>query len=169
MTTTTAAPPRPTPPLAPVAAAWAAAVIAVAAVGGAATDTSSDWYEDLELPSFQPPGPAFGIVWTVLYAMIATAATRATRAAADGAVRRRVVWGFVVNLLLNVAWTWIFFQGHRPAAAGVEILALQASTLLLIRQLAGVDRTASRLLVPYAAWIGFATVLTWTIAATNRP
>jgi tryptophan-rich sensory protein len=167
MSTTAPPPAHSGPSPLPVAAAWTAAVVAVAAVGGAATDTTSDWYEELDLPSFQPPGAAFGVVWTILFAMIAVAATRATRAAPDDRVRRRVVWGFALNLLLNVAWTLIFFQGHRAGAAGIEILALEASTLLLIRQLAGVDRTASRLLLPYAAWIAFATVLTWTIAATN--
>ncbi|PTL56313.1 TspO/MBR family protein [Paraconexibacter algicola] len=158
----------PRPATAPVAVAWTAAVAATAAVGGLGTDVSSRWYRRLALPSFQPPGPAFGIVWTILYALIAIAATRATVAARDGDERRRIVWAFAANLLLNVAWTWIFFRGHRAGAAGVEILALQASTLLLIRQLVAVDRTASRLLVPYAAWVGFATVLTWTIAIRNR-
>lgn len=158
---------RSAPPVLPLAVAWGAAVVATAAAGGLGTDTESGWYRGLDLPPFQPPGPAFGIVWSILYALIAASASRATRAAPDGRVRRRVVWMFVANLLLNVAWTWIFFRAHRAGAAGIEILVLQASTLLLIRELTAFDRTAARLLVPYAAWVAFATVLTWTIAATN--
>src|SRR5689334_8699280 len=106
--------------LAPVAVAWAAAVALVALVGGLATDTSSSWYEALDRPSWQPPGAVFGPVWTVLYVMIAISATLAWRD-----TRSRLVLGlFAVNLVLNVGWTWIFFQGHAPVAAGIEILAL---------------------------------------------
>ena len=64
--------------VAAAAAGWAAAVT-VAVVGGLATDTSSDWYTNLERPSWQPPGSVFGPVWTVLYVLIAIAATLSFR------------------------------------------------------------------------------------------
>jgi benzodiazapine receptor len=153
-------------PLAPAAAGWAAAVTAVAVVGGLATDTSSDWYRDLDRPAWQPPGAVFGPVWTVLYVLIAIAATLAYRDV--GGPRRRLVLGlFAANLVLNVAWTWIFFQGHAPKAAGVEILFLLATIAGLVRLVLPHNRTAALLLVPYGAWVSFATVLTWTIALTN--
>ena len=92
-------------------------------VGGLATDTSTDWYQNLDRPAWQPPGAVFGPVWTVLYVLIAIAATLSFRDV--GGPRRRLVLGlFAANLALNVAWTWIFFQGHAPTAAGVEILFL---------------------------------------------
>jgi tryptophan-rich sensory protein len=153
-------------PLVPVAAGWAAAVTAVAVVGGLATDTSSDWYVDLEKPSWQPPGAVFGPVWTVLYVLIAVAATLAFRDVRGP--RRRLVLGlFAANLVLNVAWTWIFFQGHAPKAAGVEILFLLGTIVALIRLLWPHNRTAALALAPYGAWTAFATALTWTIAANN--
>jgi tryptophan-rich sensory protein len=65
--------------LAPVAAGWAAAVTAVAVGGGIGSDTSSDWYRNLDKPSWQPPGAVFGPVWTILYVLIAIAATLAVR------------------------------------------------------------------------------------------
>ncbi|MCB0874929.1 MAG: tryptophan-rich sensory protein [Solirubrobacterales bacterium] len=142
------------------------AVTAVAIVGGLATDTESEWYRNLDRPSWQPPGPAFGIVWTVLYATIAISATLACRDM-RGRPRRIVVGLFAANLVLNLAWTWIFFQAQSPRAAGVEILFLLGTILGLIRLILPDNRTAALLLAPYGAWVAFATVLTWTIAARN--
>src|SRR3954447_17509963 len=153
-------------PVAAAAAGWAAAVTAVAVVGGLATDTTSDWYRDLRKPSWQPPGAVFGPVWTVLYVLIAVAATLSYRDV--GGPRRRLVLGlYAANLALNAAWTAIFFRGHSPTAAGVEIVLLLATILALIWLVRPHNRVAAVALVPYAAWIAFATVLTWTIAAKN--
>ena len=150
----------------PVAVGWAAAVTAVAVIGGLATDTQSEWYRELERPQWQPPGAVFGPVWTVLYVLIAIAATLAYRDV--GGPRRRLVMGlFAANLVLNLAWTWIFFQGHAPTAAGVEILFLLGTIVGLIALVRPYNRTAALALAPYGAWVAFATVLTWTIAARN--
>ena len=148
------------------AAGWAAAVTAVAVVGGLATDTSSEWYRDLEKPSWQPPGSVFGPVWTVLYVLIAVAATLSFRDV--GGPRRRLVLGlYAANLALNVAWTWIFFQGHAPTAAGIEIVLLLATIVALIWLVRPHNRAAALALAPYGAWVAFATALTWAIAAHN--
>ena len=74
---------------------------------------------------------------------------------------------FAANLALNLAWTWIFFQGHAPVAAGVEILLLLATIVGLIRLVWPHNRAAAGMLVPYGLWVSFASVLTWTIAANN--
>jgi len=148
------------------AAGWAAAVTAVAVVGGLATDTSSDWYRELEKPSWQPPGSVFGPVWTVLYLLIAVAATLSFRDV--GGPRRRLVLGlYAANLALNVAWTWIFFQGHAPTAAGIVIVFLLATIVALIWLVRPHNRAAALALAPYGAWVAFATALTWAIAAHN--
>jgi len=148
------------------AAGWAAAVTAVAVVGGLATDTSSEWYRDLEKPSWQPPGSVFGPVWTALYVLIAVAATLSFRDV--GGPRRRLVLGlYAANLALNVAWTWIFFQGHAPTAAGIEIVFLLATIVALIWLVRPHNRAAALALAPYGAWVAFATALTWAIAAHN--
>ena len=152
--------------LVPAAAGWAAAVIAVAVVGGLATDTSSDWYQALDRPAWQPPGAVFGPVWTILYVLIAVSATLAWRDV-HGPRRRPVLGLFAINLVLNVAWTWIFFQAHAPEVAGVEIVVLLATILALARLLWPANRAAALALVPYAAWVAFATALTWAIAAAN--
>ena len=155
---------KPSP--APAAVGWAAAVTAVAVAGGLATDTTSDWYRGLERPSWQPAGSVFGPVWTVLYVLIAASATLATRDVRGS--RRRIVLGlFAANLALNLAWTWICFQGHAPKAAGVEILVLLGTIVALIRLLWPYNRAAALMLAPYGAWVVVATALTWTIAARN--
>lgn len=169
MSAQSAATPRSSSPSSPalVVAAWTAAVVGVSLAGGLATDTSSAWYEGLDLPAFQPPGVVFGIVWTVLYVLIALAGISATRATAGTSRFRSIHLLFAGNLLLNVAWTWIFFQGERPVLAGIEVLVLLGTTVALIVALRPVRPRAALLLVPYAAWAAFAGVLTWTIALTN--
>jgi benzodiazapine receptor len=148
------------------AAGWGAAVTVTAIVGGLATDTESDWYRQLDRPSWQPPGAVFGPVWTLLYVLVAISATLAYRDV--GGPRRRLVFGlFAANLALNAAWTWIFFQGHNPRAAGVEIVVLLATIVALIALLRPYNRTAAAALVPYAVWVTFAGALTWSIAARN--
>lgn len=148
------------------AVGWVLALVAVAAVGGLATDTTSAWYLGLDLPAIQPPGAVFGIVWTVLYVMIAVAAVLLTRAPASP-TRTTALRLLAVNLVLNVGWTWIFFQGESPVGAGVEIVLLLVSTVALALAARRVVPVAALLLVPYTAWVAFATVLTWTIAAMN--
>jgi tryptophan-rich sensory protein len=71
---------------------------------------------------------------------------------------------FAANLALNLGWTWIFFQAHAPVAAGVDIVVLLGTIVALIRLLWQDNRAAAAALVPYAAWVTFATALTWTIA-----
>jgi len=154
-------------PVAAAAAGWAAAVTAVAVVGGLATDTSSDWYQELQRPSWQPPGSVFGPVWTVLYILLAVSATLAYRDVPGGPRRRWALGLYAANLALNVAWTWIFFQGHAPTAAGVEILFLLGTIVGLIFLVRPHNRGAALALAPYGLWVAFATALTWTIAANN--
>lgn len=143
-----------------------AAMVAVAAIGGLATDTSSAWYEGLDRPSWQPPGWLFGPVWTLLYVLIGFAWFRSWDAL-EGQSRRPVLVLFAVNAILNVGWTWIFFQGEAATLAGIEIIALLAVIAALISLLWSRLRVAALALIPYLAWVAFAAVLTWTIALAN--
>jgi translocator protein len=147
-------------------AAIAAAMVAVAVVGGLATDTSSSWYRSLDRPAWQPPGAVFGPVWTVLYVLIGFAWWRAWDRL-EGPVRRGVLALFAANAVLNVGWTWIFFQGEKATLAGIEIVVLLAVIVTLIQLLWSRLRSAALALVPYLGWVAFATALTWTIAARN--
>ncbi len=141
-------------------------VAATAAVGSVATDPGSQWYRDLNKPSWQPPPPAYALVWTPLYAAIAYAGARAL-GRAEGPARRRLARSFVLDLALNAAWTPLFFRVRRPRIALAEIVCLNIANVLLIRRASQADRAAAALLLPYAAWTVFATALNAEIVRLN--
>lgn len=148
-----------------------AATVASAAVGAAATQPGSRWYRSLDLPPWQPPAPAFPLVWTPLYGSIAaTSVATVTRLEEEGKVAeaaryRRALW---LNLVLNTGWSVLFWRVRRPALAAAEAGALAASSADLARRAAASGRRAGWSLVPYAAWTGFAAVLSTAIARRNR-
>jgi benzodiazapine receptor len=144
----------------------AVAVLATAVVGNLANDTDSAWYRELAKPSWQPPGPTFALVWTPLYVLIAYAGARAIDRARPDA-RRGVILALAVNLVLNAGWSVVFFVFKSPEAALVEILLLNLANALLVHRAWRADRTAGILLLPYSAWVVFATALTGAIAWSN--
>ena len=142
------------------------ALAATALLGSLGTKPKSEWYQDLEKPAWQPPGWLFGPVWTSIYAATAVSAAR-TRDQLGGADRRQFDVLLGTNLALNVGFSWLFFAAKRPGLALVDQLALQATTLELLRRSARIDRTAGALLVPYAAWNTFALALNAEIVRLN--
>ncbi|WP_242438488.1 TspO/MBR family protein [Streptomyces sp. CB00455] len=145
----------------------ALAVVAAAGEGSVAVDADSSWYRGLSKPAWQPPGWAFGAVWTPLYAGIAWSGGRAWNAAPPG--RRGALAGsLAANLALNAGWNWLFFQARSPAAGLAGTLVLDASNAELIRRTARFDGKAAAALVPYAVWCGFATALNASLARRNR-
>ena len=128
--------------------------------------TTGGWYAELAKPTWNPPGWIFGPVWTILYALMAVAAWRVWRQ--GGWAKQKVALSlFVVQWALNALWTPLFFGLHRPGWALAEILILLAAILATMRAFWRVDRPAGLLLLPYAAWVAFATVLNWTIWRMN--
>src|SRR4029079_13711349 len=164
-------PPAPGPPAPGLTARDVARILgavgATAGIGAAATTPvlETRWYRRLRKPPWQPPGPVFGPVWTVIYALIAASMLVVRRH--GGEPQRPMFVLFGTNLALNLAWTLIFFRGRSPLAAGVEILVLEGTTVALVVRAWPASRLASLLLVPYAMWLVFATALTWTIWARN--
>jgi tryptophan-rich sensory protein len=139
---------------------------AAAAAGGLGTDPNSDWYTSLDKPAWQPPGPAFGAVWTPLYAAIAWGTGRMVNS--DPAARRRLLLLTGADLTANAGWCWAFFKGRSPAGGLAAIGVLNALNLALLRAAARRDRAAAAALVPYVAWTGFATALNASIWRRNR-
>jgi tryptophan-rich sensory protein len=145
----------------------AAGVAAAAAAGSSATRPNSEWYRSLDKPAWQPPPAAFPVVWTSLYALIAFATARALDRMTP-TERARFWRAYALNLGLNAGWTLVFFGARRPRLALVEIAALNASNLALLRRAWRSDRLAGTALLPYVVWTGFATVLNRSIAARNN-
>ncbi|WP_067489004.1 TspO/MBR family protein [Actinomadura hibisca] len=143
------------------------AVTAAATAGGVATRPDSSWYESLNKPSWQPPPPVFGLVWTPLYGLIAWAGARALDSSATSGERAGLRRAFGWNLALNAAWTPLFFTARAPRAALVEVLALNAANVLLVRRAWRADRRAAVLLAPYLGWTAFATALNTAIVRRN--
>jgi translocator protein len=126
------------------------------------------WYKTVRRPSWTPPGAAIGAVWSVIYtlttisALIAWNSPRSKgRLAGTGAL-------FAANAALNASWSYLFFRRHEIGLAVAESAVLDASVVSLMVRLWPVSRTASMLLMPYAAWVAFATYLNSEIWAMNR-
>ncbi len=143
------------------------AVFLVAGVGGWFTSMGvSDWYLTLNKPSWNPPSWLFGPVWTVLYIAMAVAAWLVWKDAGfDGARAALTLWG--VQLVLNLAWSGLFFALRSPGWALVEILALWVSILATTVLFFGYSVWAGALMVPYLLWVTFASVLNGTIVRLN--
>ena len=125
-----------------------------------------DWHAALAKPSWNPPGWLFGPVWSALYAMMAVAAWLVWKRGGV-ASQRKALGLFLVQLLLNAAWTPLFFGLHQTGIAFAEILLLWlaiAATLIAFRR---VSRPAAWLLAPYLAWVGFAAALNGTLWRMN--
>jgi tryptophan-rich sensory protein len=152
------------------AAIFGGSVAAVAALGGlfnpAVGDTRA-WYDALEKPWFVPPDWVFGPVWTTLYILIAIAGYRLWKAE-RGAPRTAALRWWTVQLLLNGAWSPIFFGAKRPSAALVVIVLMLAAIAALIATSRKVDRAAAWMLVPYLAWVTLATLLNAEIVRLAR-
>ena len=142
-----------------------AVCFAAAGIGGYATARSlRDWYVALPKPSWNPPNAVFGPVWTVLYLAMAVAAWLVWRARDERDVVPALAW-FGVQLALNVAWSISFFGLRSPRAGVVVIVLLWFAILGTIVAFAPISMPAALVLVPYLAWVTFATALNGAIAA----
>jgi tryptophan-rich sensory protein len=125
------------------------------------------WYAGLEKPVFTPPNEVFAPVWTVLYGLMAVAAWLVWRADAIPADRSNALKAFGVQLVLNVAWSFAFFGLHNPLAGLGVIVLLLAALLWTIAAFRIVSPAAAWLMLPYLAWVAFATALNAGIYVLN--
>ncbi len=124
------------------------------------------WFDALEKPALMPPGWAFGAAWTVLYILMGLAFAMILHA--RGARGRGVAIAlFLVQLLLNLAWSPLFFRAHQIGSALVLILILLLVVAVTALSFARIRRVAGLLLLPYLAWLAFASFLNYEIGRLN--
>ena len=146
---------------------FVALCLGIGALGASVTATSVDtWYAGLVKPSFNPPDEVFGPVWTVLYVLMGVAAWRVWRSA-DRDTTRGPLTLFALQLAINLGWSVVFFGLHKIASAVATIVVLDVAVLVTMLAFRAVDQVAALLMLPYVAWVAFATLLNVAIWRLN--
>lgn len=144
-------------------------VICASLIGNAVTlPKINAWYATLVKPAFNPPNWLFGPVWTLLFAMMAYAVYRIWLLRPELPGRNAALVVFYAQLLLNPAWSIAFFGLESPGFGLAVIVPFLAMIVLSIVAFRPLDRTAAMLMVPYAVWVSFATVLNISLWWLNR-
>lgn len=145
---------------------WLVATLATGGIGAFASVNAASFYGQLTQPAWAPPAWLFGPVWSVLYVSMGLAAWLVWRKQGFGGAASALRL-FIVQLFANALWTWLFFAWRLGAVALAEIVVLWlliAGTIVLFWRL---QRGAAVLLLPYLAWVSFATALNFSLWRLN--
>lgn len=145
---------------------WAIVTFLAAALGARASISAADFYASLTLPAWAPPAGVFGPVWTVLYALMALAAWLVWRQGGWRAAAPALAL-YLLQLALNVLWSWLFFGWKQGALAFADIALLLALIVATIVAFHRVRPAAAWLLLPYLAWVTFASALNYAVWQAN--
>jgi tryptophan-rich sensory protein len=141
-------------------------ILLVGFVSGQLGGPDTPWFQSLAKPAIYPPPAVFGIVWSILFTMIGLAV--AMVASAWGARGRAFgIIAFVIHFPITLAWTPVFFGMQNMQAALIVLGAAIVTLLVVIVAFWRVRKLAAVLLVPYFAWVCFATVLTYAFIVEN--
>lgn len=119
-----------------------------------------EWYSTLNKPFFSPPNWIFGPVWTILYIVMGISLYLVWR-------KKKVPNVFWIQLILNAAWSIIFFGLKNPSLALIDIAALWVAIVLTIKAFYKINKLASYLLYPYLIWVSFASILNLSLVLLN--
>lgn len=128
-------------------------------------DAIKNWYADLVKPVFSPPNWVFGPVWTILYVLMGISLYLVWEKSKN--YREYYVSFFVIHLVLNAAWSYVFFGLENPFWAFVNIIILWIMIVAMVVMYYRISKWASILLVPYLLWVSFASVLNFAIWQLN--
>ena len=153
---------------------WKIALITVPAImlAGSASGWLSnsgygnDWFDALQKPFFMPPGWAFGTVWPILYLLMGVALAMIL-AEPESPRRRKALILFFAQLVLNFAWSSIFFAAHDITLAKYVIFVMAVVAAATAGQFLRLKKPAGLLLIPYLAWLIFAATLNSSIEDLN--
>lgn len=146
-------------------------VVAIELLGGLSGWLSNSgygngWFDTLQKPSFMPPGWTFGVVWPILYALVGIALAMILAEPASPR-KQAALTLFFIQLVLNFAWSPIFFAGHDIVLANIVIFVMAVVTAVAARLFLKLRKTAGLLMLPYLAWLVFAATLNSTIQSLN--
>jgi tryptophan-rich sensory protein len=119
------------------------------------------WYATLSKPSFSPPNWIFGPVWTTLYILMGIAMYLVWK-------KKRSLKLFLIHLGFNAGWSIVFFGLHSILGGMVVIIILWSFIFLLIKDFYRINRVAAYLLLPYLAWVSFASFLNFSLLLLNQ-
>lgn len=137
-------------------------------IGGIFTSSAiTGWYSTLLKPGFNPPNWLFGPVWTILYLMMGLALFLIIDSGERQYKIKSASGIFLLQLVLNLLWSLIFFGLKRPDLAFGEILLLWLAILWTIVSFRKISRQAALLLIPYLAWVTFAALLNFSLWRLN--
>jgi len=144
------------------------AIVAVGSLMGLVSNSgfANRWYADLVKPAFQPPGWAFGVVWTSLYTMLGIALA-AVWNEPPSKLRRDALWLFGGQLVLNFAWSPLFFGMHMVDVALIVILVMLLMAAVAANYFRRLRPLAGWLLLPYLLWLCLATALNYETGRLN--
>ena len=150
-----------------ILALFCLACVGIGAIGGIATSASvSTWYPTLHKPWFNPPDSVFAPVWTLLYLMMAVGAWRVWLKGND-TEKSKALKMFWFQLILNLGWSIVFFGMRQIGFALAEIVLLLLAILVTTFLFWRIDRFAGMLMLPYIAWVSFATLLNASLWILN--
>ena len=147
-------------------AGWLFASFCTAAIGGAASINAGPLYQQMQRPDWAPPGAVFGPVWSVLYMLMAISAWLIWRNGGWRAARPALTL-FMVQLIFNALWSWLFFGWRLGALSFADILLLWVLIVATLVSFWRISPLAGALLIPYLLWVSFASVLNWSIWQLN--
>ena len=136
------------------------AVILTAYIGSrASVDVSNAlWYTSLDKSDLNPPGYVFGIVWPILYILMMISAFLSYE---------KIYIVFNIQLVLNAAWSWLFFKFQMPLVSLLDIYLLIALNIFILMLMFKESKLAFLLFIPYVVWISFASYLNLFIVINN--
>ncbi len=147
-------------------AGWMLLTLATGALGAIASVNAATFYAQLVRPAWAPPAWLFGPVWTTLYVLMGIAAWLVWRRGGFAGARGALVL-FLAQLAANALGSWLFFQWHLGAAAFAEVLLLWALIVATLVSFRRHSPVAGLLLLPYLAWVSFASVLNFACWRLN--
>ncbi len=142
--------------------------LAIGGLGGFLTFQSvKTWYVTLHKPTFNPPNWIFGPVWTTLYILMGIASFLVWQKRKESSMYKSAVAIYLIQLVLNLMWSYLFFYKHQIGWALAEIVLLLTMIVVNAVVYYKINKTAAWLYLPYILWVSFATYLTYSIFTLN--